>query len=210
MILLVFTAWALRQSFTERIFWNIDESVTFTIAHQILDGDVLYRDAVDHRGPLVPYLKAALLALVGDWNLAIFALDLGLFAVDLQRLAARFGDERTGWFAAAVFTVLSFVILGPVETMALHTEWFMEAFSRIGFLLFARAYHRLGIANGIAVGACFGLSALNKQPGLFDFGVVLVVGVGGVAWFHYRKLRAQFIRFLMGTVIGVAIPFVAA
>jgi integral membrane sensor domain MASE1 len=46
--------------------WSLYESSTFTMAQQVLEGDVLYRDAADNRSPLMPYLKAAIFAVFGN------------------------------------------------------------------------------------------------------------------------------------------------
>ncbi|WP_221032941.1 ArnT family glycosyltransferase [Actomonas aquatica] len=209
---LVCFAFGLRVSFTDRIFYNLDEGVTFTLAQQILDGDVMYRDAADHRGPLVPYLKAAALLLLGDWNiigtrLAFNAL-LGLFAYGLFSLARRLGEPRTGVAAALVFSILSFTLQGPPETMALHTEWFMEAFSLLGFLVFASTHAAARKRHGVLVGICFGLAALNKQPALLDYGVVLVISL--LQCFVAAGTRRQRVAYLTATAIGVVLPFIAA
>ena len=67
-LFLLAATFALRGPFLQRATWNLDEGITITAAQQICAGGVLYRDAADHRNPLVPYLKAALLAVCGDWN----------------------------------------------------------------------------------------------------------------------------------------------
>ena len=212
LLVLVVVSWGLRAPHLDKTLWNLDEGVTFTIAQQILAGDVLYRDAADHRGPLVPYLKAVLLAVVGDWNIRgahqVFAAALGLFAFGLYRLARRLGDERAGWFAAGAFTVLSFTIQGPLEMLALHTEWFMEAFSLMGFLLYAATHRTPGFKVGVTTGVLFGLAALNKQPGLLDFGVLLVItGLRLIVTPHARRALG---RLLAGSVLGVVLPLLAA
>ncbi len=212
LLICVLVGVALRAPFIDRAFWNLDEGVTFTIAQQLVEGDVLYRDAVDHRGPLVPYLKAALLAVTGKWNFAavrlVGAALLGLWAFGLYRLAARLGDERSGIAAAFMFTMLAFAVQGPREAMALHTEWFMQGFSLLGFLVFARHWRQPKMGWSILTGVFFGLAALSKQPGLLDFGVLLVLQIlliflgppeGGKGW-----------RALAGSVVGLALPFGAA
>ena len=212
LVALVAVSWGLRAPHLDQLFWNLDEGVTFTIAQQIRDGDVLYRDAADHRGPLAPYLKAVLLAVIGDWNFrgahSVFAAGLGLFAFGLYLLAKRLGDERAGWFAAGMFTVLSFTIQGPLEMFAMHTEWFMEAFSLLGFLVYATTLRNPGFKVGMATGVLFGLAALNKQPGLLDFGVVLVIT--GLRLITTRHRRRPWWLFLAGGTLGVVLPLLAA
>ena len=131
-----------------------------------------------------------------------------MFAFGLYRLARRLGDERAGWFAAGAFTVLSFTIQGPLEMLALHTEWFMEAFSLMGFLLYAATHRTPGFKVGVTTGVLFGLAALNKQPGLLDFGVLLVItGLRLIVTPHARRALG---RLLAGSVLGVVLPLLAA
>src|ERR1700694_5680631 len=89
---LVAVAVLLRRPGLEKKIWNVDEAVTFTIAEQILTGDVPYRDAVDQRNPLAPYLQAAVFVVTGHWNLhaqhTALAVMIGLTAV-LLWLTAR-------------------------------------------------------------------------------------------------------------------------
>ena len=49
--------------------WNLDEGIHATIARTILDGGVMYRDAIDQRTPLSYYLVAGIFAFSGVNNL---------------------------------------------------------------------------------------------------------------------------------------------
>ena len=98
-LVLIGTAYALRAPWLGRDNWSLDEGSTFTMAAQVRHGAVIYRDAADNRSPLVPYLKAAVFAVWGDWNAhavhVALALLLGLCAVGLWRISRRLGDETT-------------------------------------------------------------------------------------------------------------------
>src|SRR6478609_56882 len=59
---LVLGSVALRWPLLDRKIWNLDEGSTTTMAEMILHGQIPFRDAADNRTPLVPYLKAAVLA----------------------------------------------------------------------------------------------------------------------------------------------------
>ena len=65
---LIAAALALRVPFLRQTVWNLDEGSTFTMAEIVRHGGVLYRDAADNRTPLVPYVKALIFTVVGDWN----------------------------------------------------------------------------------------------------------------------------------------------
>jgi len=179
LLVLLGSAFALRAPFLDRVLWNLDEAVTVTMAQQIREGGVLYRDTVDHRGPLVPYLKAAILAISGDWNTraihVTLALTLGLVAWLLRDLGRKLGEPLAGSFAAAIFIFLSLLFVGPAEAFAAHTEWFVVFFSSLGFWLFARSHRTGGFIPGLLIGGAFAASALSKQPGILDFATFAVI-----------------------------------
>ncbi len=202
--LLIGAAFALRAPWLRRDIWNVDEGTTLTMAEQLRHGAVLYRDAVDQRGPLVPFLMAATFAVAGDWNAhavhAVVAGLLGLSALLLWLLARRLGDERTGIAGAVIFSVLTFVLLEPYDAMSAATEWFVVFFSTVGFWLFARAQTRPGFGAGVLIGIAFGLGTLSKQPGVLYFGVTFVlVGLLAVG---EPALRAARGRLLVGEITG--------
>ena len=61
------------------------------MAQLILAGQVPYKEAADNRTPLVPYAKALILSVVGDWNIRgahiVVALMLGLLMIRRRRRA---------------------------------------------------------------------------------------------------------------------------
>ena len=203
---LLAVAFWLRAPFLDRGIWNLDEGVTFTLGQQVREGAVLYRDAADHRSPLVPYLKAATFLVAGDWNiraqhLALAAL-MGLCAFGLLDLARRLGDTAAGRWSAGAFTVLVFLIPGFVDTLAIHTEHFVIAFSTLGFWLFVRALPSGGVVAGLPVGLAFAASSLCKQPGLLDFivaGTLLLLVLA-----RTPADRPRLLRLALGGLAGFA------
>ncbi len=202
-------SYALRFHYFQREIWNLDEGATFTMAEQILHGDVMYKDAVDHRSPLVPYLKAAVFAVAGDWNVyaqhLFFALALGVCAFGLLRIGARLGDAVAGRWTALVFTLLVFLLPGPTESLAIHTESFVILFSTLGFWLFARALPAGGLLAGISIGLAFAAGTLCKQPGLLDFGVTWVILV--LLIWRQPADRARLAKLWAGALLGFAALF---
>ncbi len=209
-LLLLGSAILLRYPGLNKMVWNLDEGSTFTMAQIVRNGGVLYRDAADNRNPLVPYAKAAILSVVGDWNIRgahiVLAGMLGLVAVLLWRIGRRGNDERTGILAALYFTVVSFVMLAPLDAMAAHTGWFVILFSALGMWLFLVAMERASGLIASAAGTAFALSFLSKQPGLFDFGVSLVLGAL-VMIFHPER-RAVALKLAVWSVAGFVWPLV--
>ena len=209
--LLLIGALVLRWPSLERQVWNLDEGSTITMAQQVLDGQVPYRDAADNRTPLVPYAKALILAVAGDWNTqavhAAVALMLGLTAIFLWLIARRFGQEPTGVIAAILFTWLSVGMLPAIDALTAHTGWFVIFFSSLGFWLFSRALDRSSAWRAVGSGAAFGLSCLAKQPGLLDFGVCLVILLL-LAGFDPGP-RARLGRLGGALIIGLVLPLAA-
>ena len=198
----------LRWSGLEKKIWNVDEAVTFTMAEQILAGDVPYRDAVDQRNPLAPYLQAIVFKVTGDWNLRaqhfVLALMIGLTAVLVWRTARRLGEEATGVAGALWVTLLCLVLPTVRDTMPAHTAWYLIFFSCAGFWALAHAWHSGRVRWAGAAGGAFGLSFLAKQPGLLDFGVALVLVAIGYGASPER--RPRLLRQLAGLLAGFATP----
>ncbi|HUJ42431.1 MAG TPA: glycosyltransferase family 39 protein [Opitutaceae bacterium] len=211
-LLLVGTAYALRAPWLGRDNWSLDEGSTFTMAEQVRHGAVIYRDAADNRSPLVPYLKAAVFAVCGDWNAhavhVALALMLGICAVGLWRMARRLGDETTGAAGAVFFTLLCFVLPGKEDGLAAHTEWFVIIFSILGYGLFARAQSQPAFWRGVPAGLVFGLATLCKQPGVLDLGVTIVV-CALLAW-SMPSRRGAVLRLVVGELVGWAVIVGAA
>jgi hypothetical protein len=197
---------ALRWPVLDRQIWNLDEGSTTTLAELVLDGQLLFRDGADNRTPLVPYVKAAILAVSGHWNMRAIhvavALMAGATAVLVWQIGRRLGRESAGVFAALACFWLSAGFVSPGEGLSSHTSWFVIFFSALGFWFFADALRRLSPWAAGAAGVSFGLSYLAKQPGLLDFGVCLVIiGLAGIA-----RDPARAWRLLPALVLGFLLP----
>ena len=208
---LLATAVGLRWPGLGKTVWNLDEGSTFTMAEVVKHGGVMYRDAADNRTPLVPYAKAAILSVVGDWNIRgahiVLALMLGLTAIWLWRLGRQSEDEVTGVMAAIFFTLLSFVMLGAIDSMSAHTGWFLIFFSALGMWAFVTAITRASGPLAVLAGFAFALAALSKQPGVLDWGVCLVLCVI-TAWTTPTR-RRDCLRLAALLTVGLAAPLVA-
>jgi hypothetical protein len=175
-----------------KLVWNLDEGSTFTMGEIVRHGGVMYRNAADNRTPLVPYAKALIFSVIGDWNIRgahiVLALMLGLTAIWLWQLARQARDEKAGVMAAVYFTFISFVMMGPVDAMAAHTGWFLIFLSALGMWAFVTALKRGSGTLALGAGALFALAALAKQPGLLDWGVCVVL-CGLTAWTTPERRR---------------------
>ncbi|GAB5561171.1 MAG: hypothetical protein SynsKO_28180 [Synoicihabitans sp.] len=178
-VLLVASVVISRWPWLDHEIWNLDEGSTMTMAQKVLSGDVLYRDAVDNRSPLVPYAKALVFAVFGDWNdFAIhltLAVSIGVSGVLLAWIGLRRGGKGVAIAIGLSFAVLQFSFVDARDSMSAHTEWFVLVFSTVGFALLVKFRDRPTFIAGLPIGLCFGLSTLSKQPGLLDYFVASII-----------------------------------
>lgn len=208
-VLLIAGVGWLRAPWLDVAIWNLDEGSTMTMAQQVLAGDILYQDAVDHRSPLVPYVKALLFLLFGDWNAQAvhmsMAVALGGCAALLGWIGYRLEGKVAGVTAALLFVVLQFSYVDAKDSMCAHTEWFVLIFSTIAFTLFVRTHDRPRFVNGLLVGFFFSLSTLSKQPGILDFLVASIVVI--FLTVIRRSERKQLGFWWLGMLTALLIPF---
>jgi len=174
--------------------WNVDEAIHAAVARTLLDGGVLYRDAIDQRTPFTYYAVAALFKLTGENNVwAMHALAAALIAATaagLFHLGQAWRGIRAGLWAALLFAVFSSALFYPGDAYALNTEWFVALFTTWAAWAFWRG------ANAPA-GALLALAFLSKQPALLDLGAPVAVLAWGAlrerpAWPRLAALLAGF------------------
>lgn len=169
--------------------WNVDEAIHAAVARTLVEGGVLYRDAIDQRTPLTYHVVALLFRVGGTNNVwAMHVLAAALIVATAAGLVflGRAGQmTAAGAVAALLFAVFSSALFPPGDAYALHTEWFVAAFTVWAAWAFARE------ANTTA-GMLLGLAFLSKQPALLDLGAplaVLAMAARG-ATFPWRRLAA--------------------
>ncbi len=207
-LILIIVVAALRWPTLDQRIWNLDEGSTFTMAQVVRDGGVIYRDAADNRTPLVPYVKALIFGVVGDWNLRgahlALSLLLGLIAIGLWRISAAAGAAPAGMVAAGCFTLLHLVMMPEHEGLAAHTEWFLIFFSAFGMWMFVHAFKRGRVTLALIAGVSFGFAALAKQPGVIDWGVcVTLLALASWSEPQHRTLHLRLFLALLSGLIAV-------
>lgn len=179
--------------------WNVDEAIHAAVARTLLDGGVLYRDAIDQRTPLTYYAVAGLFKVTGENNVwAMHALAAALIAatsVALFLLGRRWRGNRAGFGAALLYAVFATALFPPGDAYALNTEWFVAALTAWAAWAFARG--RAGISGGL-----LGLAFLSKQPALLDLGAPLLVLVWGARTGRIDRPRAG------ALLVGFATPVI--
>ncbi len=184
--------------------WNVDEAIHAAVARTLLDGGVLYRDAVDQRTPLTYYAVALLFRLFGENNLwalrAAVAVVIAGTGVGLFLLGRRTRNAAAGGWATLIFCALTTNLLYPHDGNAVHTEWFVILFTTWGSWWFWRTQARTDAWPAAVTGVVFGLAFLSKQPALLDFAAPLLTVCYAAATGHRRFADAA--RSLGGMLAG--------
>lgn len=184
--------------------WNVDESIHAAVARTLLDGGVLYRDAVDQRTPLTYYAVALLFRLFGENNMwavrAAVAVVIAGTALGLFLLGRHAKSGAAGAWAALFFCALTTSSLFPRDGNALHTEWFVIQFTTWGSWWFWRTQGRIEVWPAAVTGGLFGLAFLSKQPALLEFAAPLLTVCYAAATGHRRFADAA--RSLGGMLAG--------
>jgi 4-amino-4-deoxy-L-arabinose transferase-like glycosyltransferase len=205
--LVAFALWLRWPSFDFDL-WNVDEAIHATAARTLLDGGVLYRDAIDQRTPLSYYAVAGIFALFGENNLwAVRCLVAGLIGATscfLLVAGRRLHHPRSGLMAGLFFTILATTAFHQGDANAVNTEWFVAFFTSAAAAVFLSSSAppttlRLGL-----VGMLFGCAFLSKQPALLDAAAPLGA-LGYLSWQQGGSWK-RLLRLLGGYVTGWFIP----
>lgn len=152
--------------------WNVDETIHAAAARTLLDGGVLYRDAIDQRTPLSYYVVAAIFAVAGENNLwAVRLFVAGLIAATaglLYLLGRRMAGPAAGGWAAALYATLSSCLFYPGDAYAANTEWFLAFFTTAAAGLLLTGPALPDGRRSFGAGLMLGLAFLSKQPALLD------------------------------------------
>ena len=178
--------------------FNSDEPFLATQAMVLRAGGRLYRDTVDRKPPLVPYVYAAGQWLTGSDALWVPRVAAMLAVVATALLLAREAYRRAGrtaMWCAAVLTVVATVAFAAQDGQAANFEIFMLPFTAVAVVLARRG----SSARAAGAGAAVGLAGLAKQTGLAT--------LLPVVWSVWRRHRW---RGLIATGVGLAVPLTLA
>jgi|SRR5450631_983467 len=189
-----------------------DEAIYATTADAMARGDLLYRDVVDHKPPLIYHVYQLGFAAFGRYNTqgahAMVVLSVLLTAAWLLAIKRRDGDRAGGLAAAAMFLVFS-TTWHDYDALAANCELFVLAPQALGAWLLVRDSHEparglRGASVHFAVGVLIGISALFKYQGLTFLGV----SVGAVAWraWQSRMTWRRALRLSAVHTVGALIP----
>ena len=181
-----------------------DSTVFLYIGRLILHGGVPYRDAFDHKGPLVYLLDAAGLAIhgvFGVWLLELLFLTVSaLFAYKTARLLAPPG--------VALFTAVIAVLWYTARCDSNFCETWSVPFlliSLYGWTRYLREGYRIGAGATFAVGFCFA-GVLLLKPNLTALWILFCLTVAVVSLLRrdFRFLASRVALFLLGAAVLLA------
>jgi hypothetical protein len=169
-----------------------DEAIYATTADALGRGDLLYRDVVDHKPPLIYHLYQLGFSVLGTYDtrgahalvvLAVLLTAASLFAIVRQDEPA--DGAGAGLAAAALFLVFS-TTWHDYDALAANCELFLLAPQAAAGWLLLRDLRRAsrggaGLASHLGVGALIGVSALFKYQGL----TLLGASVGLLIWWAF-------------------------
>jgi hypothetical protein len=158
-------------------FFSVDEGVNAVIGNSILDGGIVYRDTIDHRGPITSYIYAFIFLLFGRNNMLAMHIVLIFLvfsiAAIIYAICALIGKRTAGFLSALFFSIFSYTY-EDTGMLAFHTEWVAAFFSVIGAYLFLRHIVRGRYSYLFLSGVSFGLAFFSKQTALTDYAAALL------------------------------------
>ncbi len=225
-VMLALVVWAHGAFLAPAALFNIaDEGYIQAFAVRMHEGRMLpYVDAVSHRGPVLYWVAAAGVSLLGGesfLSLRILALLSMWSTVLLSFLAARAALRPfAGAVAAVAITLVELVAMNPSDGMAFNGELLLNVFA-VGALLCTT----LGLRGSSTkpnrgylalAGVCATVGVLCKQsgvaviPALGMWVVAAAVTRAGLSPAERRWVVGAFAAGLVGAALAVALPYVIA
>ncbi len=193
-----------------------DEAIYAATADAMARGELLYRDVVDHKPPLIYHVYQAGFGALGRYQthgahalviLAVLATAGFLFAIRRREQAA--GAEQAGVAATALFLIFS-TTWHDYDALSANCELFLLAPQAGAAWLLLRALHSpwrgaRALGAHLAIGALIGASALFKYQGLAFLGA----SIGVLVW-QALLGRASWSAVVTGALCHVAGAMVPA
>lgn len=172
-------------------YWYGDEGIYLTIGQAMNNGDILYKDIVDHKTPIIYYL-----ARVGTQLNFRLLLTVWMAVASLAVFGILLKVTKRTWLSCASTTV--FVIVTSIPTLEGNIpngELFVMGFALVGLLLYLHTRTGLKTLSAttaslvsvpaptrreylwwLAAGVCMGAAILTKVPALFDAAALFFIG----------------------------------
>jgi hypothetical protein len=187
-----------------------DEAIYATTADALSRGDLLYRDVVDHKPPLIYHVYQAGFSALGAYNVHgahVFVVLAVLVTASLLMAARRTNGDRGGLAAATLYLIFS-TTWHDYDALAANCELFVVAAQACAAWLLVRDRTRPAAggkpALHFAVGCLIGVAALFKYQGLTFLGV----SVGMLVWSYLvgKLSPMRLVGFAICQIIGATVP----
>jgi hypothetical protein len=181
-----------------------DEAIYAVVAREMLSGQALYRDVVDHKPPLI-YVVYGFTQAIGGPRGGMMLLHFLTIAVVfataliLSRIVRRHGglqpDSRAPFWAALLYAVFTTTLL-PFDALAANCELFMMLPLTASLLFFLEGFSALRLRPLFAAGLLVGIGMLFK----YQAGVQLALYGSTLFIAHWRRVA----RLLLASLAIVA------
>ncbi len=187
-----------------------DEAIYAVVAREMVAGQVLYRDVVDHKPPMIYVTYAATQAIGGPRGgmVLVHALTvLAVFATALlvRRIVRRFGDPDTAIPAAVLWCVFSTTMM-DFDSLAANCELFMVVAlaASVATYLTAIATPRPRVGWLVATGALVALGTLYKYQAAIHL-PLYALHLGWTRRHAWRDVLVGWIAIALGTLAGIGV-----
>jgi hypothetical protein len=186
--------------------FDSDEGAIATMGMVIERGGTLYRDAIDRKPPISPFVYAGSFLVTGARDLrmlhVVAALCLAAAAVILAYGARKVAGPRAGWWAAGLL-VAGATALRPTDAQAANFAH-LALLPGCAAIVAARAGSR---RSSVLAGVFVGLATLTRQTWLIG-----VLPASYAAWWWGGRRLGRPVLVIAGTVatvatIGFVVPF---
>lgn len=171
-----------------------DQGIYAWMAEGLLQGQRLYLESWDHKGPLAPLLYALAFSLFGINEVAVRVFDIGLLLTALAALIYRRG--LAGWSSAFFFLLL----VSPDWWRSAQPDLWVACFLALALALARVGSSRTDFLAGVLLGSCIWIKPVYGLLAV-PFGVCLLTDALRGDWREDR-------RFLAGLAGGL-LPLLA-
>jgi hypothetical protein len=189
-----------------RSLFDSDEAVIATMGMVVSRGGTLYRDVIDRKPPLAPFLYAASMVVTGSRSIEplhlLLALELAAAALLIGAEARRVAGPRAGWWAGGLLIAGAIAFHPPAAQAANFSQ--LALLPGCATIVAAR---RGSARSALAAGVLLGVAVLTRQTWILG-----VVPAAFAAWYFggRRWSRAASVIAGLGLTVATAalvVPF---
>ena len=182
---------------------DVDSGVFLYIGQQILNGDILYKDLWDHKGPIIYHINALGLLIGNDsvWGLYFIEFLLLLIAIIMGYLTIRNAFGRIPAIFASIIWPLSLFYIN--DKGGNFTEEYSLPLSYAALYLYLRSRNSSrSLIYIFFIGVMFSISFLLRPNNTgIQISIALMIFISGILTRSYYKLIKQIIAYALGSIV---------